>query len=546
MEDLSVPFRRAAAKVVSVGGAKAVEKMAAPVGQSVGSAVTELSNKFGWKIWIAAAVLLFALYYFFSMQNKADPNEVKLPNSPQQQQSPAPNTLEMADQAFQRYNNGTDPYDKAHHYQFAIENYMEALNIASSYQPESLGHIYHRLAVLFHQGVPEGAEGGGVAPDAQQAIQFYREAIKNGYHGSVMPLASIYHWGLTGFEGNREVAKHLYGVVLKVGTDYEKGQAKDRLRQMLEEEGHAVSNGMLEEEASVTAGFSTSNFGADVFAEHFMDFNKTPYAIGQDASTRGMDEKYVDDLIQNKLSIRGRRVDSNPSVVQSDPQNARDHVVVNSAKQSLERLRANTHIQYDVPTTFKMLHEYIVKKSDVNQAKREKASQVLRELSKGIANLGYEQAKEIEALQLVWNRINSQVYSQQSDKRHALMENLVTELSECIEYGELVCPTGRLNRIIDTLNHQDPVVNIQPKWAIQKTMTQRAKAIEKGMLEKSRAEVREAMKALNPTARQRQLQTEFMQKVRTSIERDLTRRYVDTGLMTKQLLKTELDAWMLD
>jgi uncharacterized protein YukE len=538
--DLSVPFRRAAAKVVNVGGSVGA-RVAEQTGGSVSNVVSDLNSKYRWKLWIAAGVLLFALYYFFIAQSKTDPNKVQLPRAPQ---TPAPNSLEMADQAFERYDNTTDPYDMAQHYQFAIDNYMDAMN--TTQDPQVLGHIFHRLAILFHQGVPEGDAGGGVPPDAQQAIQFYREAIKMGYHGSVMPLASIYHWGLTGFEGNREVAKHLYGVVLKVGTEYEKGQAKDRLRQMREEDGHAVSNGMLEEEASVSAGnFSTSGFGSNAFAEHFMDFNKSPYEIGRDETTKGMDEKYVDDLIENKLSIRGRRTDSRPKVVTRDPQNARDHVVVNSAKQSLERLRANTHIQYDVPTTFKMIHEYIVKKSDATQTKRERAAQVLRELSKGIANLGYEQAKEIEALQLVWNRINSQVYSQQSDKRHALMENLVTELSECIEYGELVCPTGRLNRIIDTLNHQDPIVNIQPKWAIQKTMVARAGAIEKAMLSKSRAEVREAMRAVNPTARQRQLQTEFMQKVRSAIERDLTRRYVDTGLMTKALLKTELDSWML-
>jgi hypothetical protein len=284
-----------------------------------------------------------------------------------------------------------------------------------------------------------------------------------------------------------------------------------------------------------------------------MDFDKSPYTIGKDNATKGMDEKYIDDLIQNKLQIHGKRRDSQNSrpslqrgMITSDPQNARDHVVVNSAKQSLERLRANTHVQYDVPTTFKMLHEHIVKKSDVSEPKREAAAQVLKELSKGIANLGYEQAKEIEALHLVWNRINSQIYSQDQEKRRVLTENLVSELSECIEFGELVCPTGRLNRIIDTLNHQDPVVNIQPKWAVQKTMTARAGVIEKALLSKSKADVREAMAARQPTARQRQLQTEFMQRVRSAIERDLTRRYVDTGLMSKELLKTELDAWQMD
>jgi len=524
--DLSVPFRRAAAKVVNIEGGKMVEKM---------------KTRFGWKMWLVAGTLLFAVYYFFSGQNKTKQKRIKpRATSPQ---TPAPNALEMADRSFDNYKNANDSVTKKQQFHYAVDNYMDALEL----NVQDPGHIYHRLATLFHQGVPENDSEGGIPPDAQQAIMFYREAIKLGYHGAVMPLSSIYHWGLTGFEGNREVAKHLYGVVLKTGTEYEKGQAKDRLRQMQEEEGHAVSNGMLEDEASVASNFSTTGFGSDPYAEHFMDFNKkSPYAIGNDNTTKDMDEKYNDDLIQNKLSIHGRRIESVSRDLASDPQNARDHVVVNSAKQSLERLRANTHVQYDVPTCFKMIHEYIMKKSNLQQTKRDKAAQVLKELAKGISNLGYEQAKEIEALQLVWNRINSAVYSQQTDKRIALKENLVTELSECIEFGELVCPTGRLNRIIDTLNHQDPIVNIQPKWAIQKTMVARAGVIEKEILAKSKAEIRDAMKAVDPTARQRQLQSEFMSKVRSAIERDLTRRYVDTGLMTKHLLKTELDAWMLN
>lgn len=528
--DLSVPFRKAVAKVVHVGGVAGIE------------ATEKLASSGGLKIIIAVGVVLFIAYFFFSSSSS------QYDKNPQQQtsrqpKSPAPNVLKLADDAFELSN--SDSYQ----YKFAVENYMEALNSATE---SNIGHIYHRLATLFHQGCPESADAGGVAPNAEDAIHFYREAIKHGYHDAVLPLASIYHWGLPKFEGNRDVAKHLYGVILKTGTDYEKGLAKDRLRQMREETGQSVGSGMLDEEASVSAGsFSTSNFGANPYAENFMDFDKSPYTIGKDDSTRDIDEKYVDDLIQNKLGIKDRnRVGGGSqkirkNIIKSDPQNARDHVVVNSAKQSLERLRANTHIQYDIPTTFKMLHEYIVKKSDVSKGKRELAAQVLRELSKGIANLGYEQSKEIEALHLVWNRINSQVYAQDAEKRKSLTENLVNELAECIEYGELVCPTGRLNRIIDTLNHQDPIVDIQPKWAVQQAMTARAGVIQKSLLAKSAPDVRDAMESRNPSARQRQLQEEFTQKVRSAIERDLTRRYVDTGMMSKDLLKTELDAWLL-
>lgn len=541
--DLSVPFRKTVAKVVQVGaaGVGGVGGAAAPAGGATAGGAN-------WRMYLLVGGVLLLLYYLYSQSKKKEAFQ-----SPQQQSSsPQPQSrvdqIKLADAAFVKFTHNSRESD----YDSAITLYTDALSSDSTTTPEQLGYVMNQLATLYHQGCPQSDGLGGVPPNAEDAIHFYRQAIKYGYHGAVLPLASIYHWGLTGFEGNREVAKHLYGVVLKTGTEYEKGLAKDRLRQMREETGQSVGSSMLEEESNVTSGFSTQNFGADPYAESFMDIDKSPYSIGKDEITRGIDEKYVDDLIQNKLGIRGARsrldqpkTKAGVGIAKSDPQNARDHVVVNSAKQSLERLRANTHIQYDIPTTFKMINEYIQKKSDVSQRKRELATQVLMELSKGIANLGYEQSKEIEALHLVWNRIHSQIYAQSPDKRHSLMENLVNELAECIEYGELVCPTGRLNRIIDVLNQLDPVVNIQPKWAVQQAMVARAGVIQKSLLEKANAETRAAMEAQNPNARQRQLQEEFEQRSRKTIERDLTQRYVDTGMMSKALLKTELDSWMI-
>jgi hypothetical protein len=528
--DLSLPFRKAATKVVQSTAKKATE--------NVGEVVSNLNTTFGWKLWVAAAILVFVLYYFFIGQTKYNPNEVVLPTQQQPVTAPPPEYLKLADTAADQFGASGN----VEQYQMAIDNYMEAL--ANSANEKAQGHIFHQLATLYHSGVPEA-----VPPNAQEAIYFYREAIKQGYHDAVLPLASIYHWGLTGYEGNREVAKHLYGVVLKTGTDYEKGIAKDRLRQMREETGQTVGSGMLEDESNVTGNFTTSTFGANPYAENFMDLDKSPFTIGKDETTKDIDEKYVDDLIQNKLGINARqrrpKEKHNAAKTFKDPQNARDHMVVNSAKQSLERLRANTHIQYDIPTTFKMIHEYILKKSDASQKKRETAAHVLREMSKGIANLGYDQSKEIEALHLVWNRIHSQAYAQDAEKRKSLTENLVNELAESVEFGELVCPTGRLNRIIDSLNHQDPLVNIQPKWAVQQMMVMKAGEIQKKLLEKSQPEVRDAMASKNPSARQRQLQEEFIQKVKSSIDRDLTRTYVDTGIMSKELLKTELDSWIL-
>lgn len=552
MDDLSLPFRRTAAKLVRIVPVVAEEAVAAATGAAGKSNM----------IFIVLIVAAVVAYFYFTSQKRERVVPQLPPPEPQQNTAEhVPQQVDpllKADEAYNQYQHSADATVKCEQFQIAIQHYLAALSIAEG-NTQRMGHICFRLASMYHQGVGETYSGEdrlpGIAPDAQQAILYYREAIKFGFHGAVLPLASIYHWGLAGFEGNREVSMHLYGVVLKTGNEYEKGIAKDRLRQMREEEGKSLGTGMLDEDAPIATSFGVSGGGTNPYEEHFMSIGKSPYSIGHDETTRGMDEKYVDDLIKNKLHLSGKRLDATPrkkkgvpvaaAPIISDPQNARDHVVVNSAKQSLERLRANTHMQYDIPTTFKMINEYITTKSDASEVKRENAANVLQEMAKGIANLGYEQSKEIEALHLVWNRIHSQTYAQDRDKRKQLIDNLIGELAECIEYGELVCPTGRLNRIIDSLNYQDPIVQIQPQWAVRQMMVAKAGAIEKGLLAKCRSDVRDAVNSTNPNARERQLQGEFSQKLRQAIEREMIRAYVDTGLMTKELLKTELDAWML-
>lgn len=571
MDDLSLPFRRATAKVVKVVSAASAVSSAASSASSAASSAASSVTSAGAKspstmIILVLIVVGVVAYFYFTSQDTAKQNvTVAMPAAPVSEIKPLP-PIVLAKQAKEKCIKTSNQMEKCDLHHVTIQHFLEALAEASAKGPNGnveAGEICMELAGLFHQGIPETYTQDerlpGVPPDAEQAITFYREAIKFGYHGAVLPLASVYHWGLAGFEGNREVAMHLYGAVLKTGNDHEKGIAKDRLRQMREEEGKSLGTGMLDDEGPLSTAFSSGLSGNSPYEEHFMDIGKSKFDIGHDETTRGMNENYVDDLIKNKLHLSAtKRVDDNKrkrrggeqqkktqTAVSSDPQNARDHVVVNSAKQSMERLRASTHMQYDVPTTFKMINEYITTKSDASEIKRENAAHVLKEMAKGIANLGYEQSKEIEALHLVWNRIHSQTYAQDRDKRKQLIDNLVSELSECIEFGELVCPTGRFNRIIDALNYLDPIVQIQPQWAIKQMMVAKAGEIEKVLLAKSRGEVRDAMNAQNPNARERQLQQEFSTKLRGAIERDFTRDYVDTGLMTKELLKTELDSWSL-
>ena len=88
---------------------------------------------------------------------------------------------------------------------------------------------------------------------------------------------------------------------------------------------------------------------------------------------------------------------------------------------------------------------------------------------------------ELDALQLVCNRIHDPVNNQNTNN---LKDNLMQELNDCNEERGQVCATGRLSRIIDTLNKTDKedIVEIIPKNALNQELMSKAANIREKMI----------------------------------------------------------------
>lgn len=539
--NLSVPFKGIIGKADVEGVLK----------DSVTNFATPLKNiNFkSWKTWVMILGVLAVVYLmFWNGEQPIKAPEPPIPAEFMQQEHP----MDMANRHYNIYQNTTGQ-EKLYHYQVASRNYERTMQELDPDSPE-YAKIAFRLAKMYQEGVPEvyDAENDhkipGAPPDTERAITFYQIAIQAGYHSAILDLASIFHWGNVGFKPNREYARHLYAVMLKIGSEYEQGVARDRLRQMKEEEGKIVGS-VLDGVDGVGNNFSSNTFEATAFSEEFSSVTRNPdgsNSTGEDAELmKDIDENYVSELMMNDLHLSHNRVDKGREkahIVENDTHNARDHMVSTTAKQSLEKLRSSTHIQYDMPTTLKMLHSYIMQECDLGEHLKTDAIKVLKHFAANIAKLGYEQAKEIEALHIVFNRIQSQYRDRK--ERNKIMDNLVRELSECIEYGELVCSEGLVNRIIDSLNHIDPLVNIQPKWALTQEMMNSCIRIRKDLIKRETSEVADALDSPNPTARQKMLIRNFQQKLKREIERDFTRTYVDSGIMSKDMLNNELNQWL--
>lgn len=571
--NLSVPF-----SVTSEVAGDAINKInGSSFASKIGDSLKGINFK-NWRTWVVVCGALVVLYLLFRGIQNSEPYHDSPPSqepSPEEFENlpeiPRENPLEIAQRHHKMMENTVSP-EKIHHYIVATQNYEKALYDIPPSSP-GFGEIAYKLARLYHTGVAEHYDSmseqkvEGVPPDTDKAILFYQQAISSGFHSAVLEMASIFHWGNVGFKPNREYAKHLYGVVLKIGNDYEQGIARDRLRQMHEEEGKISGSAVLDGIEGVGNSFSGNNFNTTPFTEEFCGVftggDAQNNKIGQDDLTKDIDDNYVDEVMINDLRINTNRLDdSNGNIrrkknnttpvispIIDDPHNARDHIVMNTVRQSLEKLRASTHIQDDEHTTIKKLHAYIVRECDLPEIKRRGAMRVLKMITEsamdngeGSLNNTSIRQKELEALSLIFNRINSR--HRDKKEKEKLMDNLVSELNECLEYGELICSEGIVNRIVDSLNFIDEEVKIKPKWALSREMLYKAANIRKDLLKESRSEIKDALQCIKPTARQRMLSREFKEKLKREIERKFNQDYVDTGVMTKDLLKTEMSKWI--
>ena len=197
--------------------------------------------------------------------------------------------------------------------------------------------------------------------------------------------------------------------------------------------------------------------------------------------------------------------------------NVHDHSVIATIRQSLSKLQAETTpLDRNRGQCLQEIRRYLSTRPDND--KKTDAIQALDGMERSYLPLSFTDLKEVDALALVWNRIHS---DRHSDKPHVLKENLADELSECIEHDKLVCATGRMTRILDTLNVIDEAVNIKPTYAINEEMMTKAGKTRDDLYDQLTPEQQSQVDSLAPNDFQRQW-TSSTQKIRSAPHSTMT------------------------
>jgi len=242
----------------------------------------------------------------------------------------------------------------------------------------------------------------------------------------------------------------------------------------------------------------------------------------------------VDRTVANAdLTVAG--ADPELNRVRNDTQNVHDSTVIRTIKNSINKLKSLCKITKTETESSKEIRT-MLNELENNDVKKD-AIMALDTIERNAETLSFSDMKENELLHLVWNRIHDDC---NKDNCNNLKKNLVNELSESIEYGRPVCATGRFNRIIDTLNQVDPAVSIIPTYAIHDEMMNKASNLREEVLANYNKDDRVLINSVKPSLIQSQFETEFKNKIRTTMKTD----YVDSNILTQSKMDSMIEGWI--
>lgn len=437
------------------------------------------------------------------------------------------------------------------------QNYLQQLE--KNNQNMKKKYIYRKLHDLYYNGVPDkynlnGNKIKGIKPDPIKAIAYLTLAQQYGDNEALLLLAQIHHNGMYNFEPNLSKAEQYYKDVINNSSNREQIlNAQEGLEKLIEERKNISIFNWLNIKKTKKKN------------EHHIRceniWNKSQQQIGNinnlftntftpmTATTRPIQTTTLNNIFRansrrykHPTGVRTERFDEQIAVVvtrdetpnYNDAHNTHNSQVLSTIKNSLNKLKNSTKIVSNLPDSLRSIRSYI--NSLPTSDKKDDALKSLDSIEKSTYSLTFCKMKEVDALNLVWNRIhNDKHQSNQSD----LKKTLFNELAEMQEHGKTVCSTGKFTRIVDTLNVVDDEVSIKPTYVINQEMMNKSANIRNEMLSKYSESQRKELDMGTSN-----IQEEFESTLKKKIREDLKKDYVDSNILSEQKFNNELNKWI--
>ena len=246
------------------------------------------------------------------------------------------------------------------------------------------------------------------------------------------------------------------------------------------------------------------------------------------------------DLPQTTIPVPAPRVNEK---FRNDSQNVHDSSVSRAMSNSINNLiRSSTSTaKIGTPEQLKDLRDYIKNVEGISPEKKMNAIKTLDECEKNIVPLSQTHTTESDTLALVWTRIH---HPDNKDRCTDLKNNLIYQMDSAVEGKMPVCATGRVARILGTLERTDAdenLVSLRPKWALKEELSNMVLSTREKALKDAPHNVRQAYEEAKPTTEQQDISNRFISGIRNTITENCQNAYVKTGLIKNEEIKMELD-----
>jgi hypothetical protein len=229
----------------------------------------------------------------------------------------------------------------------------------------------------------------------------------------------------------------------------------------------------------------------------------------------------------------------NPPVIRSDPQNTHNSGVVRTLAKSIRGIKDDTYVDQDNQELIKDIELYIAQTNELDDSQKTKALKTLQNVSQKDEILSTVDMSEADVLNIVWSRIK-QNHKDDADLKTLLVKNL----AESIENDVPVCVSGRISRMVDTLQVVDDKVKIMPDWQIRSEMLSKASKIHTELLSMQNEDVQKALDGIEENPEKQQDILKFGEEFRKKVRDTFVDEYVAPGIVSQAKLDAELNEWL--
>lgn len=420
----------------------------------------------------------------------------------------------------------------------------------------------YKLHLLFYDGIPDkydqaGNKIKGVQPDPVKALGYLEAACKFGNPRLWLKLAGIHQNGMYNHEPDLVKARDLYYHIQETFPHNDViTEATEQLNSTITEihnigthkwlnlpytpkknTHHATVAQRLKQtggtETGIFGGLGFGGFGGSVGAG---TIRATDLFRTHQNNTMTIPNGF--DVFGNFGIAGGTHILDDNDPRRNDMHNTHNSQVVSTVANSLKKIQAITDLKHTSPETIRQIRQYINSKPRCD--KTDDALRSLDSIERNIIPVSSVGMREVDALNIVWNRMHSETFEKNQGD---LKDILYDQLADMQEHGKPVCATGRLERIVDTLNTFDDNVQIKPTYIINEEMMDKASKVNNDLI--AEYGIRHGAE------RQKQLemgtapdQNDFDNHVKGTVQDILRKDYVDTGIMTKDQFDTQVGKWI--